>query len=143
MYWSSEMPEARVLLVDDDVLNQWLVTDCLMAEGFVVMGVCRGADAMRVLNEGYEFDLLLTEFHMPDGMSGFELAEHWRRMQPGRPVIYTGDRPEIAANRMKPDEGFIRRHAPTPDLMDVIHQVMHEANLSMLPVAPRRVYTMN
>jgi CheY-like chemotaxis protein len=129
---------SRVLFVDDDVLNQWLMTESLKSEGFIVTGVCRGAEALRMLNDGYEFDLLLTDFVMPDGMSGFELAAHWRRVQPGRPIIYTGADPLLAIGVLKSDEGFVRKHADAPDLLDVVDRLLHETRLSMLPEPPRR-----
>jgi CheY-like chemotaxis protein len=118
------MPQNHILFVDDDVLNQWLVTDSLSALGFTVTGLCRGAAAVEMLESGYEFDLLLTDLHMPDGMTGFELAEHWRRTQPGRPILYTSNTPQIAIGMLENDEGFICKHADAPDLLAVINELM-------------------
>ena len=114
------MSMTRILFVDDDVLNQWLLTDGMSALGFEVTGLCRGTDALETLEDGQDFDVLLTDVYMPDGMSGFELAEHWRRLCPGRPVIYTSDVSPLALGQLAPDEGFVRKHANPADVAEVI-----------------------
>ena len=131
----------RILLVDDDILNHWLITDTLMAQGFTVTGLCRGHAAVEMLADGNEFDLLLTDFHMPDGMSGFELAEHWRRVHPGRPILYTSNYSQLAIGALNPDEAYIRKHADTPDLLKVISELLDTMPLAVMPVSsPRKLY---
>jgi len=137
------MIESRVLFVDDDILNHWLVTDSLTARGFIVTGVSRGDAAVKILDEGFEFDLLVTDLHMPDGMSGFELADYWRRIQPGRPIIYTGDFRDIEFSPLQDDEGFIPKHADAPDLIHLVDVMMHEARMSALPPLPHCAVTVH
>jgi CheY-like chemotaxis protein len=132
------MPHSHVLFVDDDVLNQWLVTDSLSANGFTVTGLCRGAEAVAMLEEGREFDLLLTDLHMPDGMTGFELAGHWRRAQPGRPILYTSNISQIATGLLEDDEAFIRKHADAPDLLTVIDALLAGSLSGFAPASSRR-----
>jgi CheY-like chemotaxis protein len=134
------MPRSHVLFVDDDVLNQWLVTDSLSAHGFTVTGLCRGAEAVKLLKEGHDFDLLMTDLHMPDGMTGFELADHWRRAQPGRPILYTSTISQIATGLLEDDEGFIRKHAASSDLMAVVYTLLSGTLSGVVPTTVRRAY---
>jgi CheY-like chemotaxis protein len=137
MCWSDHMIRPRILFVDDDVLNQWLVTDSLSEMGFTVTGLCRGMQAVAMLEHGREFDLLLTDFNVPGEISGFELAEHWRRMQPGRPILYTSLYPQVATATLQRDEAYIRKHADVPDLLGVINQLLEDAYEWVTP-GPRR-----
>ena len=136
------MPQTRILFVDDDVLNQWLLTDSLSAFGFEVTGLCRGAAAIELLQEGEDFDLLLTDLELPDGVTGFQLANHWRRAHPGRPIVYTSAWPQLAIGPLQRDEVFIHKHADAGEVVSVIIDllmvgcsgVMPEANLRMLHI---------
>jgi CheY-like chemotaxis protein len=143
MQWYSGvtiMTRNHVLFVDDDVLNQWLVTDCLTTLGFAVTGLCRGADAVEMLEQGHDFDLLLTDLHMPDGMTGFELAEHWRRTQPGRPILYTSTYPQFAVGMLEGDEGFIRKHADASAMLAAIDALLIGPCGRTPPVSTRRPF---
>lgn len=137
------MSRNRILLVDDDVLNHWLVTDCLNAVGFDVTGLCRGADAIEMLEAGQEFDLLLTDFQMPDGISGFELAERWREAQPGRPILYTSAYPEHAIGPLQGDEAYVRKHAKPPELLSIVTELLEEAELVGMHGSSTRVRYLN
>jgi CheY-like chemotaxis protein len=132
------MTHARILFVDDDVLNQWLTTDSLSALGVAVISVCRGEQAVAVLEDGYEFDLLLTALELPNGMSGFELAGHWRHLQPGRPILYTSAHPQSAIGRLLSDEGFVRKRANPPELMAIIDKLIEDADMPLTPPRTRR-----
>jgi CheY-like chemotaxis protein len=134
------MNHKRVLFVDDDVLNQWLLTDTLNSLGFTVTGFSRGAAAVATLDRGDEFDLLLADLNLPDGMTGFELAEHWRRTQPGRPILYTSNSPHIAIGMLERDEGFIRKHADTRCLLAVIDELMTASLGYVVPAPCRRAH---
>ena len=137
------MKQCRVLFVDDDVLNQWLLTETLVTAGFTVTGLCRGGEAVEQLIEGQEYDLLLTDFHLPDGMSGFELAAHWRALLPGRPVIYTSTFPQMAIGPLQDDEGFIPKNAEAPDLLRLVALLLDEAGYFRPPMAPRRALSIH
>lgn len=137
------MSRNRILLVDDDVLNHWLVTDCLNAVGFDVTGLCRGADAIEMLEAGQEFDLLFTDFQMPDGMNGFELAERWRQAQPGRPILYTSSYPNLVIGPLQDDEAYVRKHAKAPELLSIVAELLEEAELVGMHATGTRIRYVN
>ena len=135
------MSRSRILFVDDNVLGHWSVSESLTEAGFAVTGLCRGMEALAMLRDGDDFDLLLTEFQLPDGISGFELAAEWRCLQPGRPVAYTSRFPEMAIGALRRDEGFIAKPAEIGDLLRVVGLLIAEARMPLLmPMFRRALY---
>jgi CheY-like chemotaxis protein len=75
---------ARILLVDDDVAARDLMARTLTGDGHTVTTADNGADALRLLGQG--FDLLLSDVQMPE-VDGPTLAEQALAAQPGLKVI--------------------------------------------------------
>jgi PAS domain S-box-containing protein len=87
---------ARVLLVEDDSAVR-TVTESLLADlGCRVTAEPNGPSALRRLETGEAFDLLLTDIVMPGGMSGVDLAKLARARNADLPIVlttgYAGDR---------------------------------------------------
>ncbi len=82
-----ETGPARILLVDDEADVRGLTRRRLEAEGFTVIEAGSGAEALALLGDGGEVDLLLTDVVMP-GMTGPELARRVDERLPGLPVLY-------------------------------------------------------
>jgi two-component system, sensor histidine kinase and response regulator len=63
----------RVLLVEDNEVNQQVATELLESEGATVTIACHGGEAVRILTEGDQpppFDVVLMDVQMPE-MDGF------------------------------------------------------------------------
>ena len=74
------------LLVDDEELVRMSTADMLKDLGYSVIEAVSGEDAMRIVEEGKPFDLLVTDHLMP-GMNGTDLAVGVRAARPGVPVL--------------------------------------------------------
>ncbi|MEZ5399976.1 MAG: ATP-binding protein [Bryobacteraceae bacterium] len=90
----------RVLLAEDNLVNQRVVQGMLERNGHRVMIVANGAEALDLL-EQMRFDAVLMDVQMPV-MDGFEATEELRRREAGKgrrtPVI------ALTANAMKGDK---------------------------------------
>lgn len=87
---SSRAAPLVVLLVEDDALIRMDAADMLREQGHEVVEAEYGPDAMAVL-QARAIDVLVTDVGLP-GMSGTELADRARRLQPGIGLIFaTGD----------------------------------------------------
>ncbi len=75
----------RVLLVDDEALIRWSLSQALTALGHEVTQAKCGNEALAVL-QAEEFDLLLTDLKLP-GVDGFKVIEAARATRPDIPVI--------------------------------------------------------
>ncbi len=76
---------ARVLLVDDEDPVRSVYEEILQISGHDVVAASGGEEALARFQKG-RFDLLITDLSM-DGMSGFELVERVKQVDPEVPVI--------------------------------------------------------
>src|SRR5258706_5799782 len=72
---------ARVVLVEDNALNQQVATELLESEGFVVELAKNGAEAIRCLAE-QSYDIVLMDMQMPvmDGETASRLIRKENRI---------------------------------------------------------------
>jgi PAS domain S-box-containing protein len=79
----------RVLLVEDEPQVLQFVSAQLLNLGYQVTAVTNGVDAVGILEQDRNFDLLLTDLVLPKGMSGIDLSQFARRIKPDLRVLYT------------------------------------------------------
>lgn len=78
-----------VLLVADNPTLRAVTEQHLAALGYRVTAAANGPAALALLGPEARFDLLLTDVVMPEGMSGYELADAARRGHPRLTVLLT------------------------------------------------------
>ncbi|HEV2622158.1 MAG TPA: response regulator [Frateuria sp.] len=89
----SDPKPLAVLLVEDDVLIRMDAADMLRDLGHEVVETEYGPDALAVLRERH-IDVLVTDVGLP-GMSGTELAERARQLQPGIGLVFATGHTEL------------------------------------------------
>ena len=72
---------ARLLVVDDEENIVLTISEVLRLEGYEVDVALSGREAVRLLDEGRDYDLVLTDLHMEEG-DGLSLLEEVRRRSP-------------------------------------------------------------
>jgi DNA-binding NtrC family response regulator len=84
---TSPIPNSTSILIVDDDQNVLEVLDArLQSAGFSIFRAENGRDALRIL-EGHKIDLMISDMKMP-GMSGMEVLDKARSLQPGLPIIF-------------------------------------------------------
>jgi CheY-like chemotaxis protein len=78
-----------VLVVDDDPDVLLVASTMLEDAGYTVLEAESGVQAMQVLAEHPEIDLLFTDVVMPGGVNGFELAYQAKQLRPELRIVYT------------------------------------------------------
>src|SRR5438876_2642493 len=76
-----------VLVVDDDAAVRALARRMLESEGYAVIDASSGEEAVTLLAEGMEVDLLLTDLDMP-GLAGEDLARIFRVARSDLKILY-------------------------------------------------------
>lgn len=69
----------RVLHVDDNEINMQVMDQILRVLGHEPVGVCSGTDAYDLI-ETTPFDLVMTDYHMPD-VSGLDVLRNIRALR--------------------------------------------------------------
>jgi signal transduction histidine kinase len=77
----------RVLVVEDDARVRQFAEEALRDLGYEVAAADGAAAALARIEDGEDFDLLLTDIVMPE-TNGRQLAEQVLKLMPGLPVLY-------------------------------------------------------
>jgi two-component system, NtrC family, response regulator AtoC len=105
------MPEEsrarRVLVVDDEALIRWSLTQTLEDHGFEVQQASSAADALKSATSDESFDVVLLDFRLPDS-NDLNLLTRLRQLLPGAAVILMTaySTPEMAQGAL--DLGAVR-----------------------------------
>ncbi len=87
---SGPRPErAVILIVEDEDMVRWAVTEFLASRGFDVLEAADADGALSTLAAGGAVDLVFSDVRMPGKMDGFGLARWVRSHRPGVPVLLT------------------------------------------------------
>lgn len=125
-----------ILVVDDQRDVRTLLTRILEAAGYQILSAVDGMDALRLCHTvGEPIDLLMTEIQLP-GLSGIELAEHFRKLHPLASVLYvsaSADQ-EVGHTPLAPDSHALV-HKPF-ERSYLLQQVQQAMSLASLPAAP-------
>ncbi|WP_205481337.1 ATP-binding protein [Sphingomonas arenae] len=78
--------DATILLVDDDARVRTAAAEELRELGYTVVEAGSAEQALGLVRDGGGFDVLITDQVMP-GMTGTELVEEARKLQPDLPVL--------------------------------------------------------
>ena len=95
-----------VLLVDDDPMVRMTTAIVLEDAAYAVMESEHGPHAVALIAEHPgRFSVLVTDFHMPHGMTGADLVEHMRPLYPRIPMVIATALPDAV------DTAWAGRHA--------------------------------
>jgi len=81
------MEGRRILFVEDEAPLLALLSEALQDEGFDVTTARTGADALGMLALAPDYDAVVSDISMPDGVSGIDLARRARELQPQARII--------------------------------------------------------
>lgn len=78
-----------VLVVEDEVLIRFDISDQLRAEGYEVLEASTAQQAIEMLNKTPLIALVFTDVQMPGKLNGLDLADHIVRHHPSIKIIVT------------------------------------------------------
>jgi two-component system, cell cycle sensor histidine kinase and response regulator CckA len=129
---SAHVPSAggteTVLLVEDEDAVRRVAERFLRRQGYQVLVASSGTEALALVRESdRRLDLLFTDVMMP-GMSGFELAERVRLLQPQIKVMfvsgYTGDYLETQAGELPSGALFVYKPYDAKHTARLIREIL-------------------
>ena len=96
----------RILVVEDDEHLLEATSEMLTELGYRVVGTRNAAEALHMLENGQEFELLFSDVVMPSGMNGVELAREARQLNNNIKVLLTSGYAEDVLQRHRAVDEF-------------------------------------
>jgi len=135
---------ARILLVDDDPINQMVALGLLRRRGWEAMAAANGKEALQVLSQ-QRFDLILMDLQMPE-LDGFQTASIIRQNEAGPPPEASTRDTTLAMRQAIPNHtGHIPIIALTTASQPGVREKCIAAGMDDFlnkPVNPRELYGM-
>jgi PAS domain S-box-containing protein len=85
-----------VLVVEDDSLVRRYVMTQIKSLGYTTLEAANAADALRIIDNAENIDLLFTDVIMPGSMNGRELVDEALKRRPSLKILYTSGYTENA-----------------------------------------------
>lgn len=117
----------NILVVEDDGAVRAYVTAQLQSLGYNVIEARAATEAMQVLHQTTEIDLLFTDVVMPGGMGGRELADAARKLRPNLKVLFTSGYTEnsiVHQGRLDPGVKLLNKPYRREQLASKIREVL-------------------
>ncbi|WP_248802413.1 response regulator [Pseudomonas sp. MWU13-2100] len=89
----SEDAQDVVLIVEDDASILMVLSAYLSSEGYRVLQAENGEEAFAILASKPNLDLMVTDFRLPGGISGVDIAEPAVKLRPDLKVIFISGYP--------------------------------------------------
>jgi CheY-like chemotaxis protein len=99
------------MVVEDEFLLLFTMVDALEAAGLSVIQASSAEEAVELLDEDVHVDILVTDIRLGGDISGWDLAEIFRRSRPEGGVIYASANAPLA-DRQVPGSLFFAKPAP-------------------------------
>ncbi|PZA11183.1 hybrid sensor histidine kinase/response regulator [Rhodopseudomonas palustris] len=116
-----------VLVVEDDALVRSYVLTHLKALGYTAHPAASAAEAMSMVYDEVEFDLLFTDMMLSGGMDGPQLADELRKYKPDLKVLFTSGYTETAMlrhGRIDPEVQLLPKPYRRADLARMLRLVL-------------------
>ncbi|MCG6122538.1 MAG: PAS domain S-box protein [Microvirga sp.] len=116
-----------ILVVEDDHLVRRHVVAQLTGLGYRILEAPAGLEAMEILKQVPEIDLLFTDVVLPGGMGGRVLADAARDFRPDLKIIFTSGYTEnsiVHHGRLDPDVDFLSKPYRREQLAQKIRKVL-------------------
>ncbi len=116
-----------VLLVEDEPLIREIMSECLQDAGYEVVEAESGLQAVAALGDpARRFTLLVTDFHMPGGIDGGQVADLVRQACPNIPVVIVSGRPDALQSSWRSEFGYAVLKKPylPSDLVGLVRSLL-------------------
>ena len=121
----------HILITEDDDLVRQHLEGQLKLLGYRVTSSASGKEALSILADQQDIDLLLTDVVMPGGMNGRELAAQAQSLYPALKVLYTSGYTENAVvhhGRLDPGVTLLSKPYTRMELANKVRLVLDRSS---------------
>ena len=102
-----------ILMVEDEVLITEIMAEALEDAGYDVMTATTGPEAVALIERCCDhFSALISDFHLPGGLTGLDVAVAMRTRRPGLPVVMATGRPDALTGHGQNSPEYVVLHKP-------------------------------
>lgn len=116
------MPEASILLVDNEPAVRDMLAAILRLEGYRVRTTATGADAL-ALADAVQPDIVLLDVHMP-GMDGYAVLDQLLQRRPGVPVLLMSGSPDLDRARAAGASAFLEKPYHPAEVLEEVARLL-------------------
>ena len=118
------IPHSRpcILVVDDEFLIRIFAVDLLEDHGFRTLEACDGLEALALLQDHPEVELLLTDINMPGEPDGLGLAHEARANRPDIDIVVTSGRVVPGSGDMPLRSRFVGKPYTCDQLLNAVQR---------------------
>jgi CheY-like chemotaxis protein len=109
-----------VLVVEDEALVNIFTSSELRAAGYEVLSAYNGDEAIRILEERNDIDVVFTDINMPGSMDGLKLAAAVKIRWPPIRILVTTGKAAPALEWMPAGSAIILKPYGIPDVLKAI-----------------------
>lgn len=116
-----------VLVVEDDPILRWLMTEAIEHLGYEVIQCANADKALERLEDGEELSMVITDVRMPGSLDGIELAQKIWSSTPSLPVILVSGHTVLPAGFLPDNARFIKKPCTLDELNRSITELLTES----------------
>jgi CheY-like chemotaxis protein len=105
-----------VLVIEDELFLRLNIVSCLQEAGYAVVEAVTGEEAIALCHSDTSIDLVFTDVNLGGYASGWDVAECFRTVRPGVPVVYTSGR-SLDAGRCVGGSTFVPKPYRESDIL--------------------------
>ena len=123
---SDDTLDKRILVVEDDPAVRSNVVTMLSEMGYAVAEVENGVDALAMLNNGVEYDMVFSDIALPGGCDGRDLAHEIMKMDREIKILLTTGVPDHAQDAALEKDGIpvLAKPYRLAELADAVRSIL-------------------
>lgn len=118
------VPKAVVLIVEDEPLVRFTTLDALEEVGHVVLEAANADEAMVLLRNRSDVDVVFTDVNMAGSMDGIQLARRVRAIRPHAGIIITSGVVRLDPMLLPANTVFLPKPYQHDMLLSAIHSLV-------------------
>lgn len=118
------MMMSRVLVVEDDPVLRWLMTEAVEHLGYDVTACANAEKALDALRGQVSLSLVITDVRMPGSIDGLGLAQIIWLTRPALPVVIASGHCVLAPDFLPGNARFLKKPYTLSDLSNTLEELL-------------------
>jgi two-component system, response regulator PdtaR len=116
---------AAILIVEDEVLTSEYLEFVLESAGYEVIPAASAEEALAVLEQREDVDLLVTDVNLPGGMNGLQLVSLVKRQWPAINIVVVTGYGSPKSDELPPGSLFVPKPYSAQKMIDAVRHFRH------------------